>query len=737
MLASLLVVNFLPFTVGESNENDAEVWFHDIDYETDDSDGEYGNESISILFDLETDSNDIESAIVELNVWRGDDEIIDEIVEDYDVVHNDSYYHEMFWTAPDRDYFCFELWIHDTDEEEWFCEELGNHENNEEDYEVWFEDIYYETDDSDGEDGNETMHISFDLNTTSEDTVEATVQINVWRGDDEIIVETDENYEVHSNDTYYHNFSWSASDRDLYCFDLWIHDTDEEEWFCEELGNHENNEEDYEVWFEDIYYETDDSDGEDGNETIHISFDLDTDSEDAVEATVRINVWRGDDEVIAEIDENYEVHSNDTYYHNFSWSAADRDLYCFEMKIYDTDEEEWFCEELGNYEENEEDYEIWFEYSYYETDDSDGQVNGDETIHIYFDLESNTEETVEATVQMNVWRGNDEVIEEIVATYEVPHNETYYHQLSWSASDRDLYCFELWIHDTDEEEWFCEELGNHEEDDENNAPELFEGWVTPQEGTTEDDFRFEVIYCDVDDTLPEFVKLRLLREGTNDFENYQMEEGHPEYNSTGDHCDEGYYSWYHFIMTGSDIGIGSHEYSFIASDSEDVVDTDWYDGPTVTEADEGVDSEYGVIVAIEPPSRQVQSGDVANFVITVLNTGNVEDTFDVSYQTLFANTSASGWQVSMAENEVTIASGMYATITLTVSVPQSAQSNDTFIFKVMAVSQSDAPTDGSAFASVLVSDQMFTIPGLGVVGTFAALGSAGVVAPFRRYLRNR
>ena len=91
----------------------------------------------------------------------------------------------------------------------------------------------------------------------------------------------------------------------------------------------------------------------------------------------------------------------------------------------------------------------------------------------------------------------------------------------------------------------------------------------------------------------------------------------------------------------------------------------------------------------------------------------------------------------MAENEVTIASGMYATITLTVSVPQSAQSNDTFIFKVMAVSQSDAPTDGSAFASVLVSDQMFTIPGLGVVGTFAALGSAGVVAPFRRYLRNR
>ena len=59
------------------------------------------------------------------------------------------------------------------------------------------------------------------------------------------------------------------------------------------------------------------------------------------------------------------------------------------------------------------------------------------------------------------------------------------------------------------------------------------------------------------------------------------------------------------------------------------------------------------------------------------------------------------------------------------------------IFKVMAVSQSDAPTDGSAFASVLVSDQMFTIPGLGVVGTFAALGSAGVVAPFRRYLRNR
>ena len=58
LLASLLVVNFLPFTVGESNENDAEVWFHDMYYETDDSDGDYGNESIIIFFDVDTDSND-------------------------------------------------------------------------------------------------------------------------------------------------------------------------------------------------------------------------------------------------------------------------------------------------------------------------------------------------------------------------------------------------------------------------------------------------------------------------------------------------------------------------------------------------------------------------------------------------------------------------------------------------------------------------------------------------------
>ena len=134
LLASLLVVNFLPFTVGESNENDAEVWFHDMYYETDDSDGEDGNETIKIFFDLDT-SNDVDSAIVELNIWR-DNEIIDEIIDDY-VVHNDSYdYHEMSWSAPDRDDFCFELWIHDTDEEEWFCEELGNN------FYVRFNDIY-------------------------------------------------------------------------------------------------------------------------------------------------------------------------------------------------------------------------------------------------------------------------------------------------------------------------------------------------------------------------------------------------------------------------------------------------------------------------------------------------------------------------------------------------------------------------------------------------------------------
>ena len=174
---------------------------------------------------------------------------------------------------------------------------------------------------------------------------------------------------------------------------------------------------------------------------MHISFDLDTDSEDAVEATVRINVWRGDDEVIAEIDENYEVHSNDTYYHNFSWSVSDRDLYCFEMKIYDTDEEEWFCEELGNYEENEEyPYDIWFVDVYYETDDEDHTEDGNETIHIYFDLESSVDYQVSARVDINAWRGDDEMIDVVAdVSNGVAPNETYYHIKYWSAPDRDIF----------------------------------------------------------------------------------------------------------------------------------------------------------------------------------------------------------------------------------------------------------------------------------------------------------
>ena len=147
LLASMIVVSFLPFTVGESNENDAEVWFHDVYFETIPNDGhdEESNSTIrtiNIFFDLETDSNDIENAIVELNVWSEENELVDEIIEDYTVSSDNLHYHEMSWSSSDGDLYCFELWIHDTNEEEWFCDDL--HGGEEDSY--WYEDKYYETD---------------------------------------------------------------------------------------------------------------------------------------------------------------------------------------------------------------------------------------------------------------------------------------------------------------------------------------------------------------------------------------------------------------------------------------------------------------------------------------------------------------------------------------------------------------------------------------------------------------
>ena len=194
--------------------------------------------------------------------------------------------------------------------------------------------------------------------------------------------------------------------------------------------------------------------------------------------------------------------------------------------------------------------------------------------------------------------------------------------------------------------------------------------------------------------------------------------------------DGGFSEGVRYAVAVDGLAVGSHTYSFLASDGKQAVDTDWRDGPAVYSGG------YGVAVSMEPLVRAVAPGSIANFSVTVLNTGGQEDTFDLTSQIIYTNSSADGWSLTLSEESVTLDAGDFTTITATVTVPADAAEQDTLVFAVSAASRGDSTVAGQTVASVIATEDGSFLPGPSAAMVIAALGGTGVVASFRRRLRD-
>tara|TARA_Y100000294_G_scaffold163306_1_gene169018 strand:+ start:193 stop:921 length:729 start_codon:yes stop_codon:yes gene_type:complete len=241
--------------------------------------------------------------------------------------------------------------------------------------------------------------------------------------------------------------------------------------------------------------------------------------------------------------------------------------------------------------------------------------------------------------------------------------------------------------------------------------------VEPESGSPETEFTFSVIYSDADGDAPHYVKLRL------DDAKHVM--------SRDSDGDGGFGEGVRYAVAVDGLAVGSHEYSFLASDGKQAVDTDWRDGPVV------YSGAYGVAVSMEPLVRAVAPGENASFSVTVLNTGGQEDTFDLLAQMVYTNSSADGWSVTLSEDSVTLGAGDFTTVTATVTVPADAAEKDTLVFSVSAASRGDSTVAGQAVASVIATEDGGSfLPGPSAAMVIATLGGTGVVASFRRRLRD-
>ncbi len=106
---------------------------------------------------------------------------------------------------------------------------------------------------------------------------------------------------------------------------------------------------------------------------------------------------------------------------------------------------------------------------------------------------------------------------------------------------------------------------------------------------------------------------------------------------------------------------------------------------------------YGVNLTVDSPSKTVQPGKSVDYIITVKNTGTLQDTFDLSTSSV-----SSGWSASLSQNSVTLNAGTSTNVTLTVTAPSSATQGELQNVTVTAVSEGDSSKSDSITTTTTV-----------------------------------
>jgi subtilisin family serine protease/subtilisin-like proprotein convertase family protein len=104
---------------------------------------------------------------------------------------------------------------------------------------------------------------------------------------------------------------------------------------------------------------------------------------------------------------------------------------------------------------------------------------------------------------------------------------------------------------------------------------------------------------------------------------------------------------------------------------------------------EVVEVEYGVMLAPAADAQTGAPGDTVEYSLTLTNTGNATDTFDVSFA---GNT----WDVHLPETEFMLGAGESAVVVVHVTIPMNAEDGDMDAVTVTATSQGDMDTSASS-----------------------------------------
>ena len=126
----------------------------------------------------------------------------------------------------------------------------------------------------------------------------------------------------------------------------------------------------------------------------------------------------------------------------------------------------------------------------------------------------------------------------------------------------------------------------------------------------------------------------------------------------------------------------------------------WYVDDVTVQACEAATPSYGVALSGDAADTAVPASTIT-YTVSLTNTGNVSDTFDLSL-------AGNGWNTQLSQSSISLLSGGIGSFDVMVEVPAGALAGEMDVVTVTAVSQ----TDGSATASAELTSTVEAVHGM-------------------------
>ncbi|OIR12954.1 MAG: hypothetical protein BEU05_00020 [Marine Group III euryarchaeote CG-Bathy2] len=367
------------YSYGSTSTNYDE-WFEDWDYETEDTNDDFEDDTINISFDPDTECDcevDINVMIEVFENETGDG--VDWVFGEFTINGTADDWFSMNWTATDNGSYDFNVTLFDEDwnfEDQFRIEDVyltngGGGGGGQGDEDEWFSEWDYDTEDTNDDDEDDTIIIGYDPDTTCDCYVNITVYVDVYDNETGDWVDyTYAEHTIYDEEGDWFEQDWTATDNGSYDFFVDMYD---EDWNSEDdfwiynvsltSGSGGNGTGDEDEWFWSWDYDTEDDNGDGEDDTIIIGYDPDTTCDCEVDITVFVDVYDNETgDWVDGIDAEHTIYDGESDWFEQDWTAYENGSYDFNAVMYD---EDW------NFED-----EFWIYDVYLTSDGGGGGGNG-------------------------------------------------------------------------------------------------------------------------------------------------------------------------------------------------------------------------------------------------------------------------------------------------------------------------------------------------------------------------